>query len=96
VAVMIEAWEERPESGTTTIYATILAERDSHKRMLVGRQGQRIKAIGIAARRDLEAYLDTRIYLDLKVRLEKQWRQSQRILSQLERAPYASTYGGES
>lgn len=87
IAVIIDSWQER-KSGTVAIYASILAERDGQKGILVGSGGRQIKAIGTAARHDLEAYLGRRVFLDLKVRVEKNWRESERILSELERAPF--------
>ncbi len=87
VAVVVDSWEER-ENGVIAIFASLMAERDGQKKILLGKGGERIKSIGMAARRDLEAYLDTRIYLDLKVRVHKNWRENERILSELDRAPY--------
>jgi len=87
-AVVIEAWEEDPEKDLVRIYASILAEKQGQKKILVGTKGQRVKAIGTAARIDLEAFLGQRVYLDLKVRLERDWRENERILSELDRAPF--------
>ena len=90
VAVVIESWEER-DGDLVAIYAAILAERPGQKKILIGHRGKRIKAIGTAARVDLERYLGRRVFLDLKVRLERDWRENARILSQLDRAPYATS-----
>ena len=87
VAVVVEAWEER-SAGLFAIYASILTEREGQKKIIIGSKGRGIKSIGMAARQDLEAYLGCRIFLDLKVRVEKDWRENQRILSQLDRAPF--------
>ncbi len=87
VAVEIDAWQERP-GGVLAIYASILVERPGQRKILLGSGGARIKAIGIAARRDVEAYLECRTYLDLKVRVEKDWRENARVLSRLDRAPF--------
>ncbi len=89
-AVVIDSWEERPDGDLVTLYATVIVERDSQKKILVGKGGKRVKSIGTAARRDLEQYLERRVYLDLKVRVEKGWRENSRILSRLERAPLAA------
>ncbi|MEM6793915.1 MAG: GTPase Era, partial [Acidobacteriota bacterium] len=78
-AVVIDDWQQKSE-GLTVIYATILAERDGQKKILVGKKGSRIKSIGAAARQDLEEYLECRVYLDLKVRVEKNWRDNRRVL----------------
>ncbi len=87
IAVVIEGWEER-SAGLIAIYASILTERDGQKKIVIGAKGRGIKSIGTAARHDLEAYLGCRVFLDLKVRVEKDWRENRRILSDLDRAPY--------
>jgi GTPase len=93
VAVVIEGWEDVAETGLTRIHASILAERDGQKKILVGTGGSRVKSIGTAARLDLEEYLGRRVYLDLNVRVESGWRENGRILSELDRAPYATSVG---
>jgi len=87
-AVLIEGWEEDPDTRFTRIYATILVERAGQKKILVGHRGDMIKKIGTAARHDLEAFLGRRVYLDLRVRHEPKWRESKRILTELERDLY--------
>lgn len=91
-AVMIDSWEQRSE-GLAAIYASILVERDGQKKILVGSGGSRIKEIGQAARLELEEYLGHRVYLDLNVRVRDKWRENERILSELERAPLDVTLG---
>lgn len=86
-AVIIERWEER-EDGLLEIGASILAEKENQKKILVGAGGARIKAIGTAARLDLEQYLERKVFLDLNVVHAKQWRENRRILAQLESAPW--------
>jgi len=88
-AVLIEGWEEDPDTRFTRIYATILVERAGQKKILVGHRGDMVKKIGTAARHDLEAFLGRRVYLDLHVRHEPKWRESKRILTELERDLYA-------
>lgn len=92
VAVVIESWQDAADAEVVRIYASILAEREGQKKILVGAGGGRIKAIGTAARRDLEEYLGKRVFLDLKVRVERDWRENPRILSELDRAPYESSW----
>ncbi len=87
IAVVIDDWQDR-DGGVSAIYASILVERGGQRGILLGSGGRRIKAIGTAARHDLEAYLERRVYLDLKVRVEKDWRENPRILSDLDRAPF--------
>ncbi len=84
-AVVIDRWEEDPDRDLILIYATILVDRPGQKAIVVGRQGQMIKAIGTAARLDLEKFLERRIYLDMNVRLEPGWREDQGILASLDR-----------
>jgi GTP-binding protein Era len=84
-AVVIERWEEDEEKGLARIYASILVERPGQKSTVVGRQGQMIKAIGTAARLDLEEYLERRVFLDLHVRVEPDWRENRSLLAAMDR-----------
>jgi GTP-binding protein Era len=84
-AVVLERWEEEEGSDLVTIYAAILVERAGQKKILVGHQGQQIKSIGTAARLDLEEFLGKRVYLDLQVRLEPDWREDRGVLAALDR-----------
>jgi GTPase len=84
-AVVIERWEEEAERDLVLIYASILVDRPGQKKIVVGRQGQMIKAIGTAARHDLEEFLERRVYLDLNVRLEPGWREDKAVLASLDR-----------
>jgi GTP-binding protein Era len=84
-AVVLERWEEEEGSDLVKIYAAILVDRPGQKKILVGHQGQQIKAIGTAARLDLEEFLGKRIYLDLQVRLEPGWREDRGVLATLDR-----------
>jgi GTPase len=83
--VMVDRWEEDEETGLLRLYASIIVDRDGQKQIVVGRQGQMIKAIGTAARLDLEEYLGRRIYLDLHVRVEPDWRENRALLSSMDR-----------
>lgn len=82
-AVVLDAYEENDR--LVKIYATLLVERPGQKAILVGRQGEMIKRIGTAARKDLEEFLERKVYLDLRVREEPDWRENAQILSALER-----------
>ncbi len=84
-AVLIERWEEEEGRDLLRLYASILVERPGQKKILVGRQGQMIKAIGTAARHDLEEFLGRRVFLDLQVRLEPGWREDRALLARLDR-----------
>lgn len=84
-AVVLDRWEEDAEKGLTHIYASILVDRPGQKKIVVGRQGQMIKAIGTAARLDLEEFLERRVYLDLHVRVEPDWREDKGLLASMDR-----------
>lgn len=89
--VLIEHWQEPAdsESRATTpvkIYASILVERPGQKKILVGRGGQMVKSIGTEARLDLQEFLERPVYLELHVRHEPGWRESSRLLADLDRS----------
>jgi len=81
-AVQVESFEEIPHRKLVVIKAVIHVERDSHKRIVVGRQGELIKTIGATARRDIERFLGCRVFLELFVRVDKNWTQSARMLKE--------------
>ncbi|MBP3888240.1 MAG: GTPase Era [Cellulosilyticum sp.] len=76
IAVEIESMKKREERDVVDIEATIVCERDSHKRIIIGKQGQMIKQIGTKARYDIERLLGSKIYLTLWVKIKKNWRDS--------------------
>jgi GTPase len=80
-AVMVDSWEEK--ETLTRIEASILVERDSQKGILVGKGGSMLKAIGTAARTDIEAFLATKIFLGLYVKVRTDWRENDRVLADL-------------
>ncbi len=82
-AVLIEDWQE--SAGLLRLHATILVERAGQKKIVVGQGGSMLKKIGQAARLDLEDYLGKRVYLELFVRHEPDWRENRRLLARLER-----------
>ena len=71
-AVVVEDFKER-EVGIIFIRASINVEKNSQKGILIGKGGKQLKEIGRQARMDLEALLDARVYLDLWVRVQKDW-----------------------
>lgn len=75
------------DDAMTRIQATILAERVNQRKILLGRQGRMIRQIGSRARRELEVLLEGRVYLDLHVRVEPDWREKEDILASLEPDP---------
>jgi len=80
-AVVIDSWEEGEK--LTRIEASILVERESQKGIVVGKGGSMLKGIGTAARRDIEVFLGTKVFLGLHVRVRSEWRENQRLLSEL-------------
>jgi GTP-binding protein Era len=74
VGAAIDELRYDEENGTTVVHATIYVERDSQQGIVVGSGGSMIKLIGTEARRDLETLLGTKVYLDLAVRVRKDWR----------------------
>ena len=81
-AVMIDEWTE--EERRTLIAATILVEKASQRAILVGKQGQFIKKIGMEAREEIEKVYGRAIRLELHVKVAEDWRMSRRILHELE------------
>jgi GTPase len=82
-AVVVDQFEEADEKGLMRFYCSILVERESQKPILIGRGGEMIKRIGTSARQDLETFFDARVYLDLRVKVESEWREDDRLLDQL-------------
>lgn len=72
-AVLVEDYHER-ENGVLYVAATIWVERDSQKPIVIGKQGRRLKQIGTAAREELERFIGGKVYLELWVKVQPQWR----------------------
>lgn len=73
-AVTIEEWKEK--RGVVSIRAEIYCEKASHKGIIIGKGAATIKRIGMYAREDIEKMLDTKVFLDLYVRVKENWRDS--------------------
>jgi GTP-binding protein Era len=82
-AVTIEEFKEHPEKNLVVVKATVHVERDSQKKILIGRGGQKLKKIGEAARKEVEALLGTRVFLELWVNVEKNWTQDAGALNRI-------------
>jgi GTPase len=82
-AVTIESFKEQPERNLVVIQGTIHVERASQKKILIGRGGLKLKNIGEAARKEIEAFLGTRVYLELWVNVENNWTEDPRALDRL-------------
>jgi GTP-binding protein Era len=80
--VMIEKWEETPT--IVKIYASIVVERDGQKGIIIGQKGAVLKQIGTLAREDMESLFGIRIYLDLHVKVESDWREKASYLNALD------------
>lgn len=82
VAVEIESFKENPNKpGLIEIHATIVVERQSQKKIIIGAKGQKIKEIGIASRHDIAKLLGNKVYLELFVKVEENWRNHKSQLS---------------
>lgn len=81
IAVVIEGIEPRNEHDKVEIQAAIIVERKSQKGIIIGKQGSMLKEIGKRARRDIESLLGSKVYLELWVKVQKDWRNKQIQLS---------------
>jgi GTP-binding protein Era len=82
-AVVVEDFKEREEKNLIVIRATIQVERESQKGILIGKRGRMLKEIGRLAREEIEALLGARVFLELWVKEEKNWREDPRALRRL-------------
>jgi len=82
VAVMVEEFKERRE-GMLYISATVYVERETQKGILIGKGGQMLKTIGAAARREIEKAFEAKVYLELWVKVRKNWRKDEKELRRL-------------
>lgn len=82
IAVDVDEMKTR-DDGTTYVRATIYVERDSQKGIIIGKQGAMLKTIGRQARGDVECLLATKVFLDLWVKVKKDWRNKSGMLSEL-------------
>ena len=81
LAVRVDEIKHKSESAM--IHATIIVDRDSHKGIVIGKDGKRIKAIGMRSRKELEEYFQKRIFLELFVSVKEDWLNNPRILKEL-------------
>ena len=78
--VLVEKFEEKENS--IHIMAVIYVERDTQKGIIIGKGGEKIKKVGIQARQDIEKFFDKKVYLELFVKVEKDWRNRENKLRQ--------------
>lgn len=83
VAVQIEDFREDEKKNLSSIQAVIFVEKESQKGILIGRKGGMLKEIGTAAREELEALLGAKIFLELWVKVKKDWSRNERFLKEM-------------
>lgn len=81
-AVAVERFKENPKKKIVSITATINIERDSQKGIIIGKGGNMLKQIGARARVDIERLLGTKVYLELFVKVVKDWTKDKRVLKE--------------
>ncbi len=79
----ITAREDRPDNPLLDVRVILYVERDSQKAIVIGRGGSRLRAVGTHARREIEALLGTRVFLDLRVKVAKDWQRDPKQLQRL-------------
>ena len=79
-AVTVDVFKEKNKGNLVKIEATIHLERDSQKGIVIGKSGSKLKQIGVRSREQIERMLDTKIYLKLFVRVQKNWRKDTKAI----------------
>jgi GTPase len=82
-AVIVDQFDETEREAILRLYCTILVETESQKPIVIGRGGEMIKRIGTDARVDLEAFFETKVFLDLRVKVDPDWRNNERSLDEI-------------
>lgn len=82
IAVEIEKMKKK-DNGTYEILAAIYCERQSHKGIIIGKGGEKLKKIGSFARRDIEKFLNSKVYLELWVRVKEDWRNRENFITDI-------------
>jgi GTP-binding protein Era len=82
-AVVVDKFDEEERERMLRLYCTIFVEHDSQKAIVIGRGGDMIKRIGTEARKDLEDAFETRVFLDLRVKVNPDWRNDDRALDEM-------------
>lgn len=80
VAVEVESMQKRPDTDMMDIHCAIVCEKKSHKGIIIGKQGRKLKGIGQASRKDIEGFLRTRVNLQLWVKIKEGWRDDPKAL----------------
>lgn len=82
-AVIVDKFEESKADSPMRLYCSILVEKKSQKPIVLGKGGTMIRRIGQGARKEIERFFDTRVYLDLHVKVQSEWRKNEQVLDQL-------------
>jgi GTP-binding protein Era len=82
-AVVVDEFDEAERDRLLRLYCTIFVETESQKPIVIGRGGEMIKRIGTEARHDLEKFFATRVFLDLRVKVNPDWRDNDRVLDDI-------------
>jgi GTPase len=82
-AVIVDQFDESERERMLRLYCTIYVETESQKPIIIGRGGAMIKQIGTEARKEMEAFFDTKVYLDLRVKVDPDWRNNDRTLDDI-------------
>ena len=82
IAVRVDDYKERGETGAY-IAVTLIVERETHKAIVIGQNGAMLKRIGTAARQEIEAMSGRKVYLELRVKLRKNWRDDEKAVRQM-------------
>jgi GTP-binding protein Era len=82
-AVIVDEFDESEREQILRLYCTIFVETESQKPIVIGRGGEMIKRIGTEARVDLEAFFETKVFLDLRVKVNPDWRDNERALDEI-------------
>jgi GTP-binding protein Era len=82
-AVTVDKFDEEDRGRMLRLYCTIYVEQESQKGIVIGRGGEMLKRIGTEARQDLEAFFETKVFLDLRVKVNADWRDNDRVLDDL-------------
>jgi GTP-binding protein Era len=82
-AVVVDEFDEEERDRILRLYCTIYVETESQKPIVIGRAGEMIKRIGTEARHDLEKFFGTKVFLDLRVKVNAAWRDNDRVLDDI-------------
>jgi GTP-binding protein Era len=74
IAVLVDRIEKREDQEILDIEATIICERESHKGIIIGKGGRKLKGVGKSARQEMEVLLGSKVYLDIWVKVKPKWR----------------------